>query len=161
MEKQLVIFSLFNEEFALEITQVREIIKPPDITKLPHVSQFIEGVTNIRGEIIPVISLRKRFGIPEIDSTQNTRVIIVDIEDNRIGFIVDAVTEVLPIAASAIVPPPKTIAGLKADYLQGVGKLDNRLIILLNVDSIFTSDEQIQLKNIENMPSETASTSES
>jgi purine-binding chemotaxis protein CheW len=160
MERQLVVFSLYEEEFGLEITQVREIIKPPSITKLPHVSSFIEGVTNIRGEIIPVISLRKRFGLADIEHTQDTRVIIVEIDESRVGFIVDAVTEVLRLAESAIVPPPKTIAGLKSDYLKGVGKLDERLLILLDVSKILTSSEQIELKQLENLAGQAASTSE-
>ncbi|HHT37342.1 MAG: chemotaxis protein CheW [Candidatus Wallacebacter cryptica] len=148
-EMQLVVFDLYNEEFAFEITQVREIIKPPNITKLPHSSDFIEGVTNIRGEIIPVISLRKRFSVPEADNTAETRVIIVDINDGSVGFVVDAVTEVMRVPQSAIEPPPRSIAGLRAEYLKGVGKVDDRLIILLEVAKILSTEEQIELKNLE------------
>jgi len=149
-EMQLVVFDLYNEEFAFEITQVREIIKPPNITKLPHsISDFIEGVTNIRGEIIPVISLRKRFSVPEADNTAETRVIIVDINDGSVGFVVDAVTEVMRVPQSAIEPPPRSIAGLRAEYLKGVGKVDDRLIILLEVAKILSTEEQIELKNLE------------
>lgn len=159
-EKQLVVFKLFKEEFAVEITQVREIIKPPNITKLPHLSEFVEGVTNIRGDIVPVVSLRKRFGITEEGATGETRVIIVDLHENRVGFVVDAVTEVLRLPQSAIEPPPKTFAGLKADYLNGVGKLDDRLIILLDVNHILSSSEQIQLQGIEEVAKEVAATEE-
>lgn len=159
-ERQLVVFSLYQEEFGCEITQVREIIKLPSITKLPHVSDYIKGVTNIRGEIIPVISLRKRFGLEEEEETQNTRVIIVEINGSQVGFIVDSVAEVLRIPESAIEPPPRSIAGLKADYLNGVGKVDDRLLILLDVNKILTTEEQIQLKNIEDYAKEAASTEE-
>ncbi|NLM26022.1 MAG: chemotaxis protein CheW [Firmicutes bacterium] len=159
-ERQLVVFSLYQEEFGCEITQVREIIKLPSITKLPHVSDYIKGVTNIRGEIIPVISLRKRFGLEEEEETQNTRVIIVEINGSQVGFVVDSVAEVLRIPESAIEPPPRSIAGLKADYLNGVGKVDDRLLILLDVNKILTTEEQIQLKNIEDYAKEAASTEE-
>lgn len=147
-EEQLVVFSLFDEEFGLDIKQVREIIKLPSITKLPHVSSFIEGVTNIRGDIIPVISLRKRFSIADIEASITTRVIIVDLDNSQVGLIVDAVTEVLRLPQSAIEPPPRSVAGLKAEYLKGVGKIDDRLIILLEVNKILTTDEQIELKDM-------------
>lgn len=156
-ERQLVIFSLYKEEFGVEITKVREIIKPRNITRLPHVSEFIEGVTNLRGEVIPVICLRKRFGLDSQENTQDTRIIIVEVNDSRVGFIVDAVTEVLRIGESAIEPPPRTIAGLRADYLQGVGKVEDRLLILLDVDKILTSEEQIAFQGLEK---EVASTEE-
>ncbi|NLM69638.1 MAG: chemotaxis protein CheW [Firmicutes bacterium] len=159
-EIQLVVFDLYNEEFAFEITQVREIIKPPSITKLPHASDYIEGVTNIRGEIIPVISLRKRFSVPETENTSETRVIIVDIENACVGFVVDAVTEVMRVPQSAIEPPPRSVAGLRAEYLKGVGKVGDRLIILLEVGKILTSEEQIELKNLESIQTEAASTRE-
>ncbi len=157
-EKQLVVFDLYNEEFGLEITQVREIIKLPSITKLPHVSDYVKGVTNIRGEIIPIISLRKRFSITEEENTSETRVIIVDISDNQVGFIVDAVTEVMRIPASAIEPPPTNIAGLNKNYLKGVAKVEQRLIILLEVNKILTSSEQIKLDKIKDWPQELTAT---
>ncbi len=157
-EKQLVVFDLYNEEFGLEITQVREIIKLPSITKLPHVSDYVKGVTNIRGEIIPIISLRKRFSITEEENTSETRVIIVDISDNQVGFIVDAVTEVMRIPASAIEPPPTNIAGLNKNYLKGVAKVEQRLIILLEVNKILTSSEQIKLDKIKDWSQELTAT---
>lgn len=147
-ERQLVVFRLHNEEFGVEITDVREIVKPRHITRLPHVDDFIEGVTNLRGEVIPVINLRKRFGIEPEEDTQDTRIIMLEVDESMVGFIVDAVTETLRLPESAIEPPPSSIAGLKADYLAGVGKLENRLLILLEVDKILTSEEQIQLQNL-------------
>lgn len=160
-ERQLVVFSLYQEEFGCEITQVKEIIKPPSITKLPHVSDYIKGVTNIRGEIIPVISLRKRFGLEEQEVTQDTRVIIVEINGSQVGFVVDAVAEVLRIPETAIEPPPRSIAGLKSDYLKGVGKVGDRLLILLEVNKILTSEEQIELKTVEEFSQEVAAAEES
>ncbi|NLJ74837.1 MAG: purine-binding chemotaxis protein CheW [Firmicutes bacterium] len=148
-ERQLVVFRLHNEEFGVEITKVREIIKPRHITRLPHVNDYIEGVTNLRGEVIPVICLRKRFGISAQENTQDTRIIILEVNENRVGFIVDAVTETLRLPESSIEAPPSSIAGLKSDYLAGVGKLDDRLLILLEVDKILSTEEKIQLQTVQ------------
>lgn len=156
-ERQLVVFRLHNEEFGVEITDVREIVKPRHITRLPHVDDYIEGVTNLRGEVIPVICLRKRFGIEAQENTQDTRIIILEVNDSMVGFVVDAVTETLRLPESAIEPPPTSISGLRADYLAGVGQLDDRLLILLEVDKILTSEEQIQL---ESLPKEELSAAE-
>jgi len=147
-ERQLVVFKLHNEEFGVEITDVREIVKVGHITRLPHVADYIEGVTNLRGEVIPVISLRKRFGLEAQENTQDTRIIMLEVNGSMVGFIVDSVTETLRLADDAIEPPPSNIAGLKAHYLAGVGKLEDRLLILLEVDKILTSEEQIQLQTI-------------
>jgi purine-binding chemotaxis protein CheW len=145
-EQQLVIFRLYGEEFGVEITKVREIVKPREITRLPNVVDFVEGVTNLRGEVIPIIDLKKRFGVEATDMTDDSRIIIVDISDNRVGLIVDDVTEVLRISAEDIDPPPRTIAGLKAEYIQGIGKVGERLLILLDVDKILTTEERIELQ---------------
>ena len=115
-ERQLVVFRLHNEEFGVEITDVREIVKPRHITRLPHVADYIEGVTNLRGEVIPVICLRKRFGLEPQEETQDTRIIMLEINNGLVGFIVDAVTETLRLPEEAIEPPPSNIAGLRADY---------------------------------------------
>ncbi|NMB19319.1 MAG: chemotaxis protein CheW, partial [Firmicutes bacterium] len=100
------------------------------------------------GEVIPVISLRKRFGLEAQENTQDTRIIMLEVNSSMVGFIVDSVTETLRLADDAIEPPPSNIAGLKAHYLAGVGKLEDRLLILLEVDKILTSEEQIQLQTI-------------
>lgn len=148
-ERQLVVFRLHEEEFGVEITKVREIIKPRHITRLPHVDDYIEGVTNLRGEVIPVICLRKRFGITAQENTQDTRIIILEVNENPVGFIVDAVTETLRLPETSIEPPPSSVAGLKSDYLAGVGKLDDRLLILLEIDKILSTEEKIQLQTIQ------------
>ncbi|NLM42267.1 MAG: purine-binding chemotaxis protein CheW [Firmicutes bacterium] len=148
-ERQLVVFRLHNEEFGVEITDVREIVKPRHITRLPHVADYIEGVTNLRGEVIPVICLRKRFGLEPQEETQDTRIIMLEINNGMVGFIVDAVTETLRLPEDAIEPPPSNIAGLRADYLAGVGKIEDRLLILLDVDKILSTDEKIQLQSLQ------------
>ena len=133
----------------MEITDVREIVKPRHITRLPHVADYIEGVTNLRGEVIPVICLRKRFGLEPQEETQDTRIIMLEISNGMVGFIVDAVTETLRLSDDAIEPPPSNIAGLRADYLAGVGKIDDRLLILLDVDKILSSEEKIELQTLQ------------
>ena len=155
-EKQLVVFRLHIEEFGVEITDVREIVKPRHITRLPHVADYIEGVPNLRGEVIPVICLRKRFGLEPQEETQDTRIIMLEINDGMVGFIVDAVTETLRLPEDAIEPPPSSIAGLRADYLAGVGKIDDRLLILLDVDKILSTDEKIQLQSLQEQEAQEA-----
>lgn len=155
-ERQLVVFRLHNEEFGVEITDVREIVKPRHITRLPHVADYIEGVTNLRGEVIPVICLRKRFGLEPQEETQDTRIIMLEINNGLVGFIVDAVTETLRLPEEAIEPPPSNIAGLRADYLAGVGKVDDRLLILLDVGKILSTDEKIQLQSLQDQEVEEA-----
>ena len=145
-ERQLVIFRLQNEEFGVEITDVREIVKPQHITRLPHVADYIEGVTNLRGEVIPVICLRKRFGLEPQENTQETRIVILEVGGSLVGYVVDAVTETLRLPENAIEPPPSSIAGLRSDYLAGGGKLDERLLILLEVDKILGSSEEIKFQ---------------
>ncbi|NLY51989.1 MAG: purine-binding chemotaxis protein CheW [Firmicutes bacterium] len=145
-ERQLVVFRLYGEEFGIEITKVREIVKPREITRLPNVAEFVEGVTNLRGEVIPIIDLKKRFGLEATAMTEDSRIIIVDISENRVGLVVDDVTEVLRISGADIEPPPRTVAGLKAEYIQGIGKVGERLLILLDVEKILTTAEKIELK---------------
>ncbi|NLJ85121.1 MAG: chemotaxis protein CheW, partial [Firmicutes bacterium] len=115
-------------------------------TKLPNVIDFVEGVTNLRGEVIPIIDLKKRFGVKATEMTDDSRIIIVDISDNRVGLVVDDVTEVLRISEGDIDPPPRAVAGLKAEYIQGIGKVGERLLILLDVDKILTTEEKIELQ---------------
>ena len=151
-EVQLVAFILENEEFAVNIHKVREVIKLPQITPLPRTVDFIEGVINLRGDIIPVIDLCKRFGLerPE-ERDEQSRIIIVEAEiegSGEVGLIVDAVTEVIRMDKDLIQPPPTNVSGARADLIQGVGRLDERLIIMLNLQEILSSDEQIALEEL-------------
>jgi purine-binding chemotaxis protein CheW len=146
-EVQLVIFRLAKEEYALPITKVQEINRLVPITKLPQTPSFMEGIIDLRGRIIPVIDLRKRFQLAVAEHHDDTRIIVVEVSGQTVGIIVDAVTEVVRLNTASIEPPPQTHM-LDAKYLQGVGKLDDRLLILLNVDEILTSQEEITLKRI-------------
>ena len=138
---QLVTFKLGNEEFALDILKVQEINRMVEITKVPKAPDFVEGVINLRGRVIPIVDIRKKFHLNIKEATKETRIIVVNIMNKTIGLIVDSVSEVLRINSSTIQPPPPLIAGLDSDYIKGVGKLDERLIILLDIDKIFTTGE--------------------
>jgi purine-binding chemotaxis protein CheW len=144
-ELQLVIFRLAKEEYGLPITKVQEINRLVPITKLPQTPAFMEGIINLRGRIIPVVDLRKRFQLQVSDYNDDSRIIIVEVDGQTVGVIVDAVNEVVRMPAASVEPPPPSFI-LDAKYIQGVGKLDERLLILLEIDQILSSQEAIALK---------------
>ncbi len=144
---QVVGFKLEDEEFVIDILKVQEIIKMIDITPLPNAPHYVNGVINLRGKVIPVISLRKRFGFEEKENNNLTRIMVVEIDKKLVGFIVDKVTEVLRIPASSIEPPPPLVSKIGSEYLKGVGKIGDRLLIILEVEKILSTDEQKNLNN--------------
>ncbi|MBI4949481.1 MAG: chemotaxis protein CheW [Deltaproteobacteria bacterium] len=139
---QLVTFRLGNEEFSLDILRVQEIIRHMDLTRVPRTPDFVEGVINLRGRVIPVLDLRKRFGLPAEDRTNETRIIVIDVDNRTVGLKVDAVSEVLRLPSDTVEPPPSIVTGAESEYIKGVGKLDNRLIILLDVSKILSRSER-------------------
>lgn len=139
---QLVTFRLGNEEFSLDILKVQEIIRHMNLTRVPRTPDFVDGVINLRGKVIPVLDLRKRFGLPAGEKTDETRIIVVDVEGRTVGFKVDAVSEVLRLPADTVEPPPSIVAGAESEYIKGVGKLDGRLLILLDITKILTRSER-------------------
>ncbi|MBP1762435.1 MAG: CheW protein [Firmicutes bacterium] len=152
-EIQFVVFKLNHgeqvSEYAVPISNVQEIIPLPVPTRLPQVPDFIEGIINLRGKIIPIIDLKKRFamGEPDEEPVKDRRTIIIDMEGQIIGIIVDEVNEVLRLSTDSIDKPPAVISGITAEYLTGVGKLDDRLLIILNLDKVFNEAEKDALKN--------------
>ncbi|MCH7713096.1 MAG: chemotaxis protein CheW [Chloroflexi bacterium] len=144
-EKQLVVFDLADEGYGVDIGSVREIIRMQDITQVPRTPEFVEGVINLRGKVIPVVDLRKRFGFPEADATKDTRIVVVDIGGQDIGVVVDAVTEVLRIGADAVEPPSSVITTADSEYLLGIAKLETRLIILLDLQQALSSMDRTDL----------------
>lgn len=144
---QLVIFKLHKEDYGLQISRVQEINRMVDVTKLPNTPDFIEGIINLRGRVIPVLDLRKRFGFGNQEYTGETRIMVTDVAGQTVGLIVDAVQEVVKIRSEAIEPPPPSFV-LDAQFVQGIGKLDNRLVIILDIDRIMTSRENVLLKNL-------------
>ncbi|MDA8213623.1 MAG: chemotaxis protein CheW [Clostridia bacterium] len=147
-EKQFVVFQLSKETYGVDIAKVWEIITMQPITKVPHTAEFIEGILNLRGRVIPVIDLRKRFGLPQDEFTRSTRIVVIEISGNTLGMIVDGVSEVLRISSDIVEAPPPAISNVDADYLEGVAKLEDRLIILLNLDKVLNKQEKIELENV-------------
>lgn len=146
-ELQLVTFRLANEEYGLPITKVQEINRLVPVTKLPQTPSFMEGIINLRGRIIPVIDLRKRFGMAITAHDDETRIIIVEIHGQIVGATVDAVREVVRLDTANIEPPPTNVA-VDSLYIDGVGKIDDRLIILLDLDKVLTAQEELTVKEI-------------
>lgn len=145
---QLVTFSIGEEEFGVDILKVQEIIRTMEITRVPRAPEFVEGVINLRGKVIPIIDLRRRFGLPTRDHDQNTRIIVIEISSMVVGFVVDSVSEVLRIPEGTVEPPPPVVSGLESEYISGVGKLEDRLLILLDLDRLLSGDEQEQLAQV-------------
>jgi|SRR5882724_5005638 len=138
---QLVSFRVEDEEFGLEILRVQEIIRVQQLTRVPASPDFIEGVINLRGRVIPVISLRKRFGLGSTPLDKQTRIIVVEVNGAVLGFMVDAVSEVLRLPTNTVEPAPR-LGRVEREYVRGVGKLDNRLLILLDIDLLMSEAEE-------------------
>jgi purine-binding chemotaxis protein CheW len=153
-EKQLVVFSLENEEFGVDINQVNSIIKMEHITNVPNTLSFVEGVINLRGKIIVVINLSKKLGLRVKENNKNTRIIIIETKDQNnqetmVGMVVDHAREAIRLSENQIEPAPPLIRQkIKMDYLEGVGIINNRLLILLDLAKIIVDDEMDTIQNI-------------
>jgi purine-binding chemotaxis protein CheW len=144
---QLVGFKIGQEEFGINILAVQEIIKIIDITTVPNASDYIAGVINLRGRIIPIVHLRKRLHLPVIETDKNTRIIVVEINEKTIGFIVDEVQEVLRISTDITEKPPELVSGVDSDYITSVAKLEDRLLILLDLEKTLANDDLDELES--------------
>lgn len=142
---QLVSFKIDDAEFGVDILRVQEINKMMELTVVPNTPDFIEGVVNLRGRIIPVINLRSRLGLNLKEYDSETRIIVVDLHDKTIGFIVDEVKEVLRIPKSITEQPPEIVSGVDAEYITAIGKLEDRLLILLDLTKILSNNEKEEL----------------
>ena len=147
-ETQLVVFMLNEEEFACDINNVREVVKMLKVTPLPKSIDFVEGVINMRGEVIPVIDLRKRFGMDEAERNDANRIIIAEVEGQMFGLIVDSVSEVARIPNEQIQEAPSQVAGGRTELITGVGKIDDRMLIILDIKRILSTEEKIALEDI-------------
>ena len=142
---QLVGFQLDNEDYAIAITKIQEIILMKPITRIPQVPNFIEGLINLRGSVIPIVNLRKRFGLPVRPVDDETRTIVVNIHDKTVGCTVDAVTQVMRINRDQIQPPPLSVLAIAHQYIAGLARLEDRLLIILDIERLF--DEQSTVVN--------------
>jgi purine-binding chemotaxis protein CheW len=137
---QLVSFKVGNEEFGLDILKVQEIIRLRDLTRVPNMPDFVDGVINLRGQVIPVIGLRRRFGIDPAEADKRTRIVVAEVNRNILGFVVDEVSEVLRVESDTVEPPPR-LGNVDRKYVQGIGKIEDRLLIVIDPSLLFDDGE--------------------
>jgi purine-binding chemotaxis protein CheW len=137
---QLVSFEVAGEEFAVDILSVQEINRMTSITRVPQSPAQVEGVINLRGRIIPILDLRRQFRMPAGDRTEQNRIVVVEVSGRVLGFVVDRVHEVLRISSSIVEPAPEMASSISADFISGVAKLEDRLIILLDLERLFSAE---------------------
>ena len=145
MEQQLVIFELANELYGVDIATVEGIIKMQAITAVPHAPAFVDGVTNLRGSVLPVIDLRKRFGLASRVATKDSRIVVAVMGNMKVGMTVDGVSEVLRVPMEAIEPPSPLVTTVETSFIKGIAKVAERLIILLDLSKVLSVQEQSQL----------------
>lgn len=143
---QLVSFNIGDEEFGVDILKVQEINRMVEITKVPQAPHYVEGVINLRGKVIPIVDLRKRFNLEVKEYDKNTRIVVVDIEGAIIGMVVDSVSEVLRLPSNTIEPPPEIVTGVNSEYIKGVAKLEDRLLIFLDLSKVVDIGEITDMK---------------
>lgn len=139
---KLVGFFVGQEEYAVDILKIREIKSMMEVTNVPKAPSFVEGVINLRGDIVPIINLRRKLALPEAEPSEESKIIVVEFESRLVGMVVDEVSEVIEISEDKVSPPPPIIGGVEAEFLKGVGKLGDRLLILLDLDKILTDKEK-------------------
>lgn len=145
---QLVSFRIGEEEFGVDILKVQEINRMVEVTRVPNAPEYIDGMINLRGKVLPIVDLRRRFGMPRKEHDKNTRIIVVELGGRVTGFVVDAVSEVLRIPRSVTEPPPPIVGGINAEYIIAVGKLEDRLLILLDLERVLVENEKQALKAV-------------
>ncbi|OPJ56527.1 chemotaxis protein CheW [Alkalithermobacter paradoxus] len=146
-EKKYVIFKLNKEEYGVDIMTVKEVSEFKEAVKVPNTPNFVEGIINIRGDITPIINLKKRFDI-EDNKSEMSRIIVVSIKDKLIGFLVDDASQVVSIDENSIDPPPEIISGIDKKYIEGIGKLQDKMVIILNLEKVLTEDEKEIIGNM-------------
>lgn len=149
-EKQYVVFKLGNSEFGIDIMNVKEIGIYEESISLPDTPDFIEGVINYRGNVIPIINLKKRLSLGELDISKDTRIIIINLDNKEIGFIVDEASQTIRLNSEQIDPAPSFVTGIDKKYITGVGKInEKRLLILIDLEKILTDEEIQEVKSLE------------
>ncbi len=138
---QLVSFKLDEIEYGIDILSVHEILRIPEITRLPNTPEYIKGVINLRGNVIPVVDIRLRFGMQQVTLTELSRIIVVEIGEKLVGLLVDNVHQVIRLSHSRIDEPHDLIEGISTEFISGIGRLQDRLIVILRLDNILFSEE--------------------
>jgi purine-binding chemotaxis protein CheW len=139
--KQLISFAVGAEEYGLELLRVKEVIRMRQITWLPKAPSCVKGIINLRGDVIPIVDLRDRFGLQSIEHTEMTRVIVVDVEGRSVGMVVDSASQVVRLPADQFDPPPPVMGEASRDFITAVGKMGDKLIIMIDVDRILSYEE--------------------
>ncbi len=147
-DMQLVVFRIGDEEFGVAIAKVQEIIPMTSITQIPRSPDFVKGVLDLRGVVIPVVDLRERFDLPAAEGSAQERIIVVEMADQIVGCIVDQVSEVLTLPAGSVEPPPPAVTSMDSEYLWGVGRFGDRLLLLLDLDKVLSTQEQEALGGV-------------
>lgn len=142
---QLVTLTLGSEEYAVDILKVQEINRMKEITRVPNSPDYVEGVINLRGKVIPVVNLRSKFGLQERDNDDRSRIMIMDIQGITMGLVVDSVSEVLRIPSSIVEPTPPMASNISTEFIKGIAKLEDRLIILLDIDRLLGKPDDTAL----------------
>ncbi len=152
MESQLVVFDLADEHYGVDIAAVQSIIKMQTITVVPRAPQFVEGVTNLRGKVLPVIDLRRRFGLRHEAPTKDSRIVVVEMGGATVGMIVDGVSEVLRVSDEAIEPPSPIVTTVDSAFIKGIAKIGERLVILLDLGKVLSVQETQTLRALDAAP---------
>jgi len=148
---QLVVFEVGSESFGIDISLVQEIIRLQPITEVPRAPMYVKGVINLRGKVIPVVDLRERFGFAVNEETKATRIVVANVLGNTVGMIVDAVSEVLRLSSDAIEPPSTIIESVGSQYLKGIGKVEDRLVMLLDLSKLLVEMGATPINEMEDL----------
>lgn len=140
-QRQWLTFSLAEEEYAIDIDTIDEICKPREVTEIPNAPAFVLGIISLRGKVVPVYDLRTRLQLGAVDATPATRIVVCQVSDNQVGLLVDSITQVVRLTDSAIEPPPMVLSGLDRDMVEGVGRSQSKMLILLNLSNVITIDK--------------------
>ncbi|WZL74683.1 chemotaxis protein CheW [Clostridiaceae bacterium 35-E11] len=147
-EKQYVIFKLGNEAYGVDIMNVKEICEYKESVRVPNTPKFIDGIINLRGDITPIVNLKKRFDLEDTGINSDTRVIVIGIKNKQVGFVVDEASQVLRISEENIEPAPDLITGVDKKYITGVGKLEDKIVLLLDLEYILTDEEKKKIQQV-------------
>lgn len=148
-EKQCVVFKLDKEEYGIDIMNVKEIGPYQEPVKVPNTPNFIEGIVNYRGDVIPIVNLKKRFNLNELNVNKNTRVIVINIKTKQVGFVVDEASQTVRFEEKDIEMAPDIISNVDSDYITGVGKKDDRLILLIDLEKVLTDTEKQKIESMD------------
>ncbi len=148
MEQQIVVFELGDEHYGLDISTVEGLIQMQSITRMPQAPFYVEGITNLRGVVVPVMDLRRRFGLPPQEQTKDTRIVVVYMNTVKVGMIVDGVSQVQRIQDDIIEPPPPMVTTINSAFINGIAKLDSQLVILLDLSKVLSVEEKAELTSI-------------